>query len=818
MIRTTQNSFTKGELDPTLLSRDDVDLYTKGARKMRNMFSLWTGAARIAPGTIYVDTITDLTAAPPAPITNYLNLKGVDFEYDADNQIIYTIIMRPDTTSTVALDIFYDDALVASVAANMYTVAQIKEVFFCVGQDRVLLMHESIQTRSLVRGSNHATWTLSTFAFSTKPVFDFTVLGGTQYRVAGFTFTPSATTGTGVTLTASGAIYTANHVGGLFIGGGGIARITAVASTTSCTITVLEDFTSTAAILGTDASLNEVMWTSGGGVPAGANRGWPARGIFYLSRLAMGRSASLKNVLAFSTTGVYDDFNDSDVDDTAGFSFTLNYKGNETLQDFAGDDAIIFLGASTLYATNPFTENTLTVSDFYAPPQGGEGSSYIPASDIDNQIFHCSPDRTDIVKVFYDTAKAKLNSHPAALLSNHLIETVNSLTAWFPPNIAAKLLLATQENGSMLIHSTLDDEIVSAWSLRTTRGLFRQVISEKDECHVLVEREINLGATYENNANYVFNTDTTMTGFQDISSLVDNNTDLVTIFSEDNTYLLIGHEMPYTLVRFTLDTVASSNVGLTFEYLDQNGQWNTFSPTDGTTGMTGAGNVSWGFDDVPDWAPNDIWDTQELIEQQYWIRLRRTTNTVTTDPILNEINLNLGTRIYLEHVDMTTYMDSQINKSSSSTGAVTGLDHLAGEQVYAIVAGNTTGPFFVEDDGTTNVGEEYSSVDIGVQYKPTLIPMPVFAATAEGNNMYNERYLKEIFIDYYESLYLVASSKNIPVMKLGSYTLDSTVPPQSGFFRIMPMGSWEPRQEIVISQSIPGPMTIRGVGYNVEIS
>ena len=71
MQRVTQNCFTKGELDPTLLARYDVDIYQKGARKIRNMVSLWTGAVRIAPGSLYIDVIMDRTASPLrlSPIT-----------------------------------------------------------------------------------------------------------------------------------------------------------------------------------------------------------------------------------------------------------------------------------------------------------------------------------------------------------------------------------------------------------------------------------------------------------------------------------------------------------------------------------------------------------------------------------------------------------------------------------------------------------------------------------------------------------------------------------------------------------------------------
>lgn len=813
MLRTTQNCFTKGELDPTLIARYDVDIYAKGARKIRNMLSLWTGAVRIAPGSLFIDVILDRTAVPPAPITNYNDVNAVQFEYDAEAGIKYTVIVRPDTTSTVAIDVYYNFALVDSVPASVYTVNDIQHIDFSVGQDRVLLLHENIPTQQLVNNGTPSSWTFSAFNFSTKPVFDYTVIGGTQYRTAGFTFTPGATTGS-TSLTASSAIYTANHVGGLFYGNGGIARITAVADSTHATITVLTDFTNTSAILGTVASLNEVMWTSGGGVPVGANRGWPARAIYYTNRLAMGRSLAINNVMAFSVVGVYDNFDDSDNDATSGFTYSINYKGNDAIEDFSGDDAFIIFGATRMYATNPLTENTINVNDFYAPPQGGEGSSYVPSVNLDNTIYHTSPDRRSIVKVYYDTYKAKINSLPATLLSTHLVDIINSMGAWLPGNIAGKFLFASQEDGSMLMLSTLEDEVVNAWSLRTTRGYFRQVMGLKSIMQTITERQVNVGANYSDTPDFIYNSDQTMNGYDLISAILPQQILLI-----QNSYLLIGHDMPYTALNFTLSVAASADMGLTFEYLDGNGNWNFFSPTDGTAGMTVSGAITWNFANVPDWAINSIFDSQNNIENQYWIRIGTTATSPTTLPIMSALQMNLETRLYLEEQDFDTYMDSQITVTADINSIVSGATSLAGEQVFAIYNGVTYGPYFVDDTGALTVSEDLANATffLGFQFKPTLVPMPLYIPTQGGDNIFAERYIEMIYIDYFESLYLNVAQKDVPVMNYGQYTLDSDLEPQSGFFRINPMQDYEPRQEIIITQSIPGPMTIRSIGYNINI-
>ncbi len=450
-LKTIHNTFTRGELDPTLFARVDLDIYAKGARKLRNMIGLWTGAARIAPGSTYTDVIVDRTNAN-APITNAALINGVDFQFSYEDNEVYTLIFRPDTAATVAIDIYLDDVLVATVAANMYTTAQIANLHFAVGQDRVLILLPDLATRQLVRGANPATWTLSTFTPSIFPVFDFTVVGGTQYRVAGFTFTPGATTGS-TSLTASGAIFTANHVGGLYVGGGGVGRITAVGSTTVATMTIIDDFPSTAAIAGTLSSLSEVMWTSGGGVPAGANRGWPSRGNFFLNRLLLANTPTIPNVVAHSTGGVYDNFDDSENDAVAGFSATLNGKGLQTIQSIVADDALLFLTANKIFAQDPLIDSPITVSNFYYAPQSQNAASNIEAVTIDNQILHVSGNYSQVMQVGYSTADAKYLATPASIYSSQLFETVNTNATWEPKNIQARLYLATQQNGTLLMYN-----------------------------------------------------------------------------------------------------------------------------------------------------------------------------------------------------------------------------------------------------------------------------------------------------------------------------------------------------------------------------
>ena len=815
-LRTINNTFNRGELDPTLFARDDLDIYDKGARKLRNMIALWTGAATLAPGSVYVDVIVDRENAN-AIISDPLMVKGFDFTYDADAEITYTILIRKSGTN-IAFDIYYADVLRATVTSTAYLATQIQSIHVAAAHDRVLILQENIQVRQLKRGANHATWTLSTFSPRVFPTFDYSVIGEASSYQA-LTFTLGATTGA-TTLVASAAIFTANHVGGLFRNLGGTARITAVTTVNDATVLILDPFPATVCA-GNLSNLAEKIWNSDTTtLPASQNRGWPARGVFYLNRLLLGRSLAIKNLVNLSTAGVYDNFDDSDLDGLVAFSVTFNGKGEQSIQSIVADDSILFTTANKLFAQSPLVESPITINNVYFAPQSQCPATSIEAASIDNQTLFVSSNRTKVMQAMYSTGDGKYLAFPATMLSNNIVDFINSNSTWEPPGITSRLYLATQDNGTMLMYSTLQSQNVSAWSLRNTIGKYRQVIGEGRQSHVVVEREINIGASFDQALDYAFLSDPTFKARYDVTTAFADGIAVtaVGVLESVNDYILIGNQSPFTALEVNLNTGASVSCGLLFQYLDLNGFWDTFVPTDTTSGFTVDGTVSWTFNDVLNWAPYQIND----IENQFWIRIKRLTETVATTPVVGQVKINTAARLYLERQSFDEYMDSVETATSDSNGLVTGLTHLAGQQVFAITNGATIGSSFVNSAGETTIKNASAIAKIGMQYKPELVPMPLYAPTQMGDSLYAEKYVQDLYIDYVDSLYLQAGFRpqltDIPNMPLGNYTLGQSVPPQTGIYRICPRGDWEPRQEYVITQSQPGPMTIIGVGYNVEVS
>lgn len=111
------------------------------------------------------------------------------------------------------------------------------------------------------------------------------------------TMTPSATTGTGKTLTASADYFVPQHVGSLFKlnhgGGIGSCVVTGYTSPTLVSIDVLEDFSATTAT----SSWYESAWSN--------YRGWPRTVAIFQQRLVFGGTTTQPDSIWFSQTGNY---------------------------------------------------------------------------------------------------------------------------------------------------------------------------------------------------------------------------------------------------------------------------------------------------------------------------------------------------------------------------------------------------------------------------------------------------------------------------------------------------------------------------------
>jgi hypothetical protein len=192
-VKLVQTNFSSGEVDPLLDMRHDTGAYVNGARKLRNVALLNQGGVARRAGTTYLNTLTARTRLIP-------------FEFSSTERYIFAF-------SNTRLDVYgTTGSLITTLTGCPWTTAILFSMTFTQAADVMIVCHQTIPMQKIIRTGS------TTF---TRAALDFTEgVNGNQifqpyYKFAAdsVTLSASATTGSGVTITASAAGFTADYVG-----------------------------------------------------------------------------------------------------------------------------------------------------------------------------------------------------------------------------------------------------------------------------------------------------------------------------------------------------------------------------------------------------------------------------------------------------------------------------------------------------------------------------------------------------------------------------------------------------------------------------
>jgi len=110
-----------------------------------------------------------------------------------------------------------------------------------------------------------------------------------------------------------------------------------------------------------------------------------------------------------------------------------------------------------------------------------------------------------------------------------------------------------------------------------------------------------------------------------------NTSDDVALFATVNDYFLIGDDSTFEIININLATNGSQDSQLTFYYSKAGGGWTQFFPSDGTSGLTNSGNIS--FSAPGDWTKDDEAEANGDITEAYYIKIVRTKLGTYTYPV-----------------------------------------------------------------------------------------------------------------------------------------------------------------------------------------
>lgn len=297
-------NFTGGEVTPYVRGRTDWSRYYNSLEICENFICMAQGPAERRGGTRFVGEIKDSSKRA--------RLAPFEFSDEQAYQIeVGDLYFRFYMNDGLILD--EDDE--PYEIETPFSIDDIPLMKWCQSNDVLYIDHPAHAPRKLTR-AGHANWTLSTIDFVDGPYLD--------ENVSSTTMQPSATSGAGITITASAVTgingdlgFQPGDVGRLIrIKNGenwGYAKITAVTDTTHVTADVKTNFSATTA----NKAWRLGLWSD--------YSGWPSAVTFHGERLMHGSSTRERPTrIDGSKTGDFENYTPGTADGDA-LAFSIGF-------------------------------------------------------------------------------------------------------------------------------------------------------------------------------------------------------------------------------------------------------------------------------------------------------------------------------------------------------------------------------------------------------------------------------------------------------------------------------------------------------------
>lgn len=608
----------------------------------------------------------------------------------------------------------------------------------------------------------HNTWTLSDYPIDLYPTIEINSLGMvTNY--SGFTFTNSAVSGSGVTITSSSAIFDATMVGGVYTWSGGVLRFDTFNSSTQMTGTVTQDFPSASGVLGIYVTVERPAWSD--------TLGWPRVCGVHQNRVVFGGTFSLPNGIWLSAVDEYDNFDDTDA--------TLD---GSAISSYPSDGSMSFIRAITsaktlLVHTNTgsfssavSTDTPMTPRNFSLSQQNNDGISDIIPVFTDNQIFYVDKSGNNIKNMVFDLVQGLFTLDNVSVASNHIVTNPFDMASFSQPaKTDGNFVLFTNDDGTIANLLTLRAQEIAGWSQYNTRqtyqpAYYRQTTAAINQCWFLVERARVTNGT--------------------IKAIED-------AFLDQNNWISAAHGMTVGTLTYVKITTSGSIVSTTPQIVDTGYYW--CLPTSATTFL--------------------LYDTYEDAEAN-------TNIIVINDPVTLALGMSVtpqsfATKLVIEEVNFDVQTDNTKIYTGVSSATLTGLSHLEGETIE-VMGDGILYPNLQVRGGQVVLSESVTDAYAGMSFTCQFIPLDINTPLgAYGNTFYTPKQIKKLYIQYYQTVAGTINVGSIQSPIINTWVLGEPYEPEDGVCEYSPMTGWD-NQVLEIIQDKPLPITIIGLGYILE--
>lgn len=495
-----QSSFNRGELDPRLVGRKDLQAYYAGALQAQNVVTQVQGGVRRRNGTEHLSS----------------GAEGEIFNFSFSTEVNYCLLFED-----LKIFIFKDGVLQTNIngsgddfLTSPYTLAQVQDLDYIQSADTALLFQDEVQPRVLSRTSD-TEWSLDLIDFQNIPQFDFndalspaptsefqrvtfnSYVAGDRYKIslegiltdeivfanddqANITNIRNAlvalpnTAGEGTILVSVNASPNVFNV----VFQNGSAKDWDLLSVTPV-FTANAAFSATVTQIVQGSARAEDVWS--------ATRGWPRTAVFHEARLWLGGTRSRPSTLWGSKVNFFFDFNGGQARDDEGIDVTLDSDqvnaitavfSNRTLQVFT-------TGGEFSVDQSPITPENVAVL-----PQTNFGAKKVRPITIDGVTIYIQRTGKAVRSFFFVDETKAFTSGSESVLASHLIDDPIDLAASRgTQEIDANYVYIVNTDGTMAVYNTLLAEDVKGFTQWITEGVIVSIAVVDDLLYMLVRRE-----------------------------------------------------------------------------------------------------------------------------------------------------------------------------------------------------------------------------------------------------------------------------------------------------------------------------------------
>lgn len=459
-IRDAQTNFIAGEFSPRLNARSDVKRYRNGAAALRNWMPRALGGVSTRPGFIYRATL----AQSPAIIRPFTFSQSQLYWFVFSDTKLHVYSMT--------------GSLLTTLTGAPWTAAMLTRLKWTRFGDTLFLTHPDMAMQVITR-TGASSFARTAYAFETAsggfPVYEPYY----KFAATGTTLTPSGTTGS-VTLTASAASFTANHVGTRLRYKKKTCTVTAYTSPTEVTATVNETLPATTA----ETDWDEAVFS--------AAHGYANCVAFFDNRLIFGGSRDRPTGFWATKIAAYYNFDLGTAQANEAIWETLNNPTVSEIRAISAGRRLLVHTDSTLELVPTSDASPLTPADFPGfREQAPYGVNLVDPVQFDGACVYCQFTGAVVREaIWVDTAQA-LDSNPLSLLAEHLVADPVDMAA-LPGQTARpeQLLFLVNGDGNLSLLHSIRAEEVTAWLPWQTEGSFKSIAVAGEHVGALVEREI----------------------------------------------------------------------------------------------------------------------------------------------------------------------------------------------------------------------------------------------------------------------------------------------------------------------------------------